>query len=243
MSSHKRKRPSTYAQRSTPYRQQAFKRTRPTQQAAARRMLVARTEQKAVTVNSTTRQLNTTGSFNLLNFSVPGTDINQRVGRKIMCKSIFIRGFISPEGGNTAIVAGTLETFAQLGRCIVFVDNQPNGAAPAVTDLLAEATSVSQLNLDNRDRFKVLMDKTFGVPNSVKSFTATGSTCGSYGNCIPFKKYKKIMVETVYNAGTAGTIADINSGALYMFWIGNVVAGTGTDTNATISTRVRFEDY
>jgi len=31
------------------------------------------------------------------------------------------------------------------------------------------------------------------------------------------KCYKKLNVETIYNAGNAGTIADINSGALYVF--------------------------
>jgi hypothetical protein len=36
-------------------------------------------------------------------------------------------------------------------------------------------------------------------------------------------------------------VADINSGALYMFWIGTIASGD-SDSVAQISTRVRFAD-
>jgi len=55
------------------------------------------------------------------------------------------------------------------------------------------------------------------------------------------KCYKKLNVETIYNAGNAGTIADINSGALYVFWIGTQ-AGAASDANFIGSIRGRFID-
>ena len=57
------------------------------------------------------------------------------------------------------------------------------------------------------------------------------------------KIYKKINMETIYNSTNGGTIADLSSGALYMFWIGSQTASGGGDANAIVSTRVRFIDY
>lgn len=201
----------------------------------------APTEQKAIDIALATYQVNTTGAFTLLNGCIQGTDFNERIGRKIIPRSVYIRGQMYPELARTSVTAGVQETLAQLGRMILFVDLQPNGAAPAVTDLLNTASSFSQLNLNNRDRFRILVDKAFAFPNAVKAFTALGSTSGTYGSNFKLKIYKKLQMETIYNSGNAGTIADIQSGALYILWLGSEASGT-TDINAMATVRLRFSD-
>lgn len=180
--------------------------------------------------------VNTTGSFTLLNGTTLGSDYTNRIGRKIVCKSMYIRGFVTAENSLNLSAAATP---SQQARMILLVDMQPNGAAPAVTDVLNTAHPASQLNLNNRDRFKVLRDDVFTLdPISV----AAGSVgfCGT--TTYEVSCYKKMSLETIYNSGSAGTIGDINSGALYMFWIGSAVTGTNTDGAAVVSARLRFLD-
>lgn len=194
-------------------------------------------EKKFFDINTATYQANTTGSFTLLFIPVLGTDFNARIGRKTRAVSLYIRGRVSLED---AISLGAGNIAGQMIRMIIFVDLQPNGAAPAVTDLLNEALPSSQLNANNRDRFLVLKDKQYTfdpiLMNTTTPFAAFNTT--SY----PVKCYKKINVETIFNATNGGTIADITSGAIYMFWIGSSAAGVNTDANAIVSTRVRYLD-
>lgn len=188
-----------------------------------------------------TIQVNTTGSFTLLNGCIQGTDYTQRIGRKIQNNSVYIRGYVLTEAANfNPIVASNCG--AQEVRMILFCDMQPNGAAPAVTDLLNTATPQSQLNLNNRDRFKIYCDKQWVFDPFVYVTTASQAVVSANRQIYPIKKYKKLGLETIFNSGNAGTIGDITSGALYMFWIGSLPSAVGGDANAVITTRVRFLD-
>lgn len=233
----------------TPYKKRRYARAyRPTPiryyNLVAKQPIMARTttttvEKKAIDTDAT-QQVNTTGAFTLINPIVPGTDFMNRIGRKIRVKSVYLRGFISTE----ASIAPTtgINTSVQQARLIVFVDLQPNGATPATTDLLTVASTAGHLNLNNRDRFKILIDKYFVFDPIIYNTTATQSVATASRQIWSIKKFKKIEVETIFNAGTAGTIADINSGALYVFTIGSQAAGADTDINSGVLARVRFTD-
>lgn len=197
-------------------------------------------ESKAYDNSSLSTQVNTSGSFIVLNTPVPGTDYINRIGRKVTVTSVFVRGFMNLEAAATPTTGIVSE--AQMGRMIIFVDKQPNGATPATTDLLTNATAQSQLNLNNRDRFFILCDKQWVFDPMIYNTTATQAVATVGRTIVPIKKYKKVSVETIYNAGTAGTIADITTNAIHLFFIGTVAAGSDTDLNAFFSTRVRFID-
>lgn len=186
-------------------------------------------ELKFQDIGVTTYQVNTTASITLLHIPTLGSDFNNRIGRKTLIKSLFIRGRLFWE-------AGSLNTNSQHARMIVLWDTQPNGAAPAATDVLVSAETASQLNPNNRDRFKVLCDKQFVMGPFNGATPAFGVPAGH-----SIKLYKKLSLETIFNSTNGGTIGDINSGALYMFWIGTVASGTN-DLNAILSTRVRYVD-
>lgn len=196
-------------------------------------------EKKVADLGPAQLSMNTTGQFTLLAAPTPGSDYTNRIGRKTLIKSVYVRGIVTCElADQDGPVVGT--SGAQLGRMIIFADMQPNGAAPLVTDILTGASSVSQLNLNNRDRFKIYCDKVFAI-NAYAYNTTAQTAVASLSNSYAVKKFKSINLETIYNAGTAGTIADIQSGALYMLTIGNRAAGTD-DCTAALSTRVRFID-
>lgn len=231
----------------TTYRRPAYRPTyqnlvvaRPRQMAplATRGYAFGSKEKKAFSRNSAAYEVNTGGSFTLLNVPVPGTGFNERVGRKIYNKSLYIRGKVYLE--NARVLLAATNAFAQLARLIVFIDFQPNGVTPAVTDLLVEANSNSQLNLDNRDRFRILKDKQYAFDPLV--ITASSAVISFNHTISAVKCFKKLNFETIFNGVGGGTIGDITSGALYMFWIGDVAAAVGTDCVASVTTRVRYDD-
>lgn len=201
-----------------------------------------RPEKKAYDIVSTIYPVNTTGSFTCLHIPQLGTDYTNRVGRKTVAKSLYVRGFMYGEAALGAAPA-TVAVGAQQGRMIIFVDSQPTPATALVpTDLLVSAHPTSQLNLDNRDRFRILKDKCFSFDPYMYSTTATQSLASGSRQIYNIKCYLKLNLETVFNGTNGGTIADITSGALYMFFVGSQAAGTNADADARVSTRVRFID-
>lgn len=197
-------------------------------------------ELKVIDTDYAVYTVNSSASITLLNLCALGSDMTNRIGRKYINKSIYVRGYCSTIPAAAANKTNT-QCIGQLARCILFVDYQPNGASPNSTDVLKEANSGSQLNLNNRDRFRILWDKTYALGPYVVDTTATQSIMGTCQQVAVVKKFKKINVETIYNSTNAGTIADINSGAIYMMWIGNV-SGSTLSSAARVSVRVRFSD-
>lgn len=174
--------------------------------------------------------INTTGSVTLLNGVVTNTDFNTRVGRKIQIKSVQIRGFVSPTN-----VTGAAP---QLARILLVWDTQNNSAAiSTMAQILAVSTSTSFLNLDNRDRYKILKEWMMPLGHIIN--TATQATAGS-PTVHRINIYRKMNNETIYS-GTTAAITNIATGALLLVTIGSIAAG-GTDAIAQLSCRVRFTD-
>lgn len=196
-------------------------------------------EKKVNDVAVGTIQVHTTGSITLLCNPALGSDFNNRIGRKINITSCYIRGMVATEP-SLGPATGTACP-SQQARMILFEDMQPNGATPAVTDILNTASPFSQLNLNGRDRFKIYTDKIWSFGPYLASTTATQAQSLCAQQAYSIKKYKKLNIETIFNATNGGTIADITSGALFMLWIGSTASG-GNDANAIISTRVRYND-
>lgn len=218
------------------------KRTRPANwgRSPANLPLQPSQEKKVSDIAVATYQVNTTGTFTPLHIPVLGSDYTNRIGRKTVCKSVYIRGFVTAEGAN--VVTPTTAP-SQLLRMIVFIDQQPTPAtAIAVGDLLNTAHPASQLNLNNRDRFRIVKDKQWVLDPFIDVTTATSAQASAANVTKAIKCYAKLNMESIFNATNGGTIADLNSGALYMFWIGSTAAGANVDANAVVSTRVRFLD-
>lgn len=204
----------------------------------AERELTSGPEKKYVDVDTAVYQINTTGSITLLNGMIRGTDAAaNRIGRKVTLTKLFIRGYCSSE--NSQAVGTTTVSISQLARCLVIYDRQTNAATPALLDILKEARPESQLNINNRERFTVLLDwqTCFGPCQVSNSTFAT-----SESSVKEFKEFRSLRLPMQFNATNAGDVTDINSGAIFMVWVGNVAAGTGTDGNARLTTRITYLD-
>lgn len=185
------------------------------------------------------------GNAVLLNACVRGTDLFNRIARKIYMKSIQFRGFV------TSVSTTSLDV-AYL-RLILFYDSNPNGGTPLITDLLQPSASgpttsiVSNVNLDNRQRFSILREWTWLMGSNAGvsggQAVATGqSTIQDGQQKLCFNEFIKLKgLETTYNIGSAGTVADINEGALFLYALTDGAGGSGT-WQLTMDSRLRFYD-
>jgi len=132
----------------------------------------------------------------LLNGIVTGTTGTTRVGRKVKLESIQFKGTVSMAATSTLS-----------GRCRMRVvyDKQSNAAAPAVVDIFEADSYASPNNISNNERFVTLADREVEI-----------GTAGPQIATLDF--YKRLGLEENFNAGVAGTIADITSGAIYVLF-------------------------
>jgi len=163
----------------------------------------------------------------LLNGCVPGADITNRVGRKIMMKSLMLRINFAP-------IVTVPSPLGCVARAMVVYDSQTNITATTSTLVLNTDTFLSPNKLENRERFTVLMDKFVALPAS--NYAVSVPTAGSPSPRI-LKKFIRINRDTIFNSGSAGTVADIVSGSLYL-----VIIAQNVTYSAQADSRVRFVD-
>jgi len=169
------------------------------------------------------------GAVVLLNGCQQGNDYTNRDGRQIIMKSMLIRFSVAPYSTTTSLNQGDYI------RLLVVYDKQTNGIAPTPGSILIGPDSMAPMNLNFRDRYKILMDKTV-------SMAAANYSAGALTNGSPTVKsvycYRKLDLDTVFS-GTGNTVADISTGAVFLLYISLSTAST---TNIIGWTRIRFTD-
>lgn len=196
--------------------------------------------------------VNTTGTNAnavVLNLVRAGTGSWNRVGRKIYPKSLRLKGaFLCAYAAQTT----TLNLQDMYIRMVVVWDKQPSGAAIPAWDTVFGVTNqaggeVSTLlappRYDNMDRFRVLKDCMFN--SDVQATPATGGSTNQVLVRLPFDEYIKMKgVETVFSGQSEPmTIADISTGALYVFFrASNATANTASVSIEEAYARLRSTD-
>lgn len=168
----------------------------------------------------------TTGDIFLLNTIAQGTSVNQRVGKKVMMKSLQLRGYVF---NNSAALYNDC-------ALLVVYDRRPTGSLPAITDILVSANAISLNNDNNSGRFKILKRCDFelvGAPSVTTGTEASAATADFYLSLRD--------LPTVYKSAATGAIADIEEGALYLVTVGINAAGTSAAAGV-LNCRVRFYD-
>lgn len=124
-----------------------------------------------------------------------GATVANRIGNKIVIKSISARMIFQATAGGSSV------SF----RWMLIYDKQPNGAFPALADILfdqpgAVVTALSSINIANKSRFVMIRDQFDKVDIGT-------------GEMLPVTAYCKGRWETEFGAN-AGTIADFRTGSL-----------------------------
>lgn len=174
-----------------------------------------------VTANSRVAVNNTGALLTLLNPTAQGVGAQQRLGRKFRMRSIFVRwsgGLAPTTTGNGGL------------RLLIVYDKEPNGVALTAVQVLTVDDISGLMNLDNQDRFSVLVDEL--IP-----------CVGTQGpQAWTMKRYQKLNHEVITTDTNNGTVADIITGSVYaLFYSGagtfQVAAPTGS-----FESRIRFQD-
>jgi len=194
--------------------------------------------------------LNATAKVNCINLITIGSSQWNRIGRKVSLKSFRIRGFLNPTGNNSAGSSGG----PIYSRMILLYDKQPNGALPVLADILLDQVSLaadssstlvtSGINMNNRDRFEILMDQQFVVPpcNTSTGAVVLGGLTAT-ADLMHFDRFINLKGrETHYKADSSpAVIGDVATGSLVMITFGNCTAAT-EPYQLLASIRLRYSD-
>lgn len=191
--------------------------------------------------------LNATEQLTALPLITIGSSSWNRIGRKVALKSLHIRAFLQQTGN--AVVPG-LNWY----RILVVYDKQTNGALPTISDILKDqrngatdqpVTAVtSGINLNNRERFEILMDECGYTPAydtaapAAASNTITGIPDAKLAS--RFIKLKGRECHFQLDSSPA-VIGDISTGNLILCTFGNIAAGS-EPFGLTASIRLRYSD-
>lgn len=188
-------------------------------------------------INRIDTQTNSNIDVYPINLIDTGTQPWQRIGRTIRHLSLRVTGYASLETVNTS----------NLMRMIVVWDKQPNAASiPTFNLIMGDVDAVgtfttalqSHVRPDQVERFKILRDKWIPM-NMGNSLAATNANSSFY----TFDEYIKLKgLETVYNQSTTGTLADVNSGAIYLIFRARVNDVTNGHVDVNCTARLRYTD-
>lgn len=202
-------------------------------------------EVKTVDVVVTNQVINTTGSIALLNGIAEGTSFNNRIGRRVSLKSLQISGTLDDNS------AGTPINDSSYYRMLVVYDRQNNGGTPALADILqdvdaagaATTTAFSGLNMNNSDRFKVLMDNRVFIANDnttnpAQNLEVSIAALAAGSGEVSIKRFIKLNgLETHYGTANAN-VAGCQTGAIWLVFL----SSAGNMLQANLSIRLRYWD-
>lgn len=172
---------------------------------------------------------------------IPGSNLNNRVGRKCFVKKIKVKGSINmpaqATGGGDA---------GNVVRVVLVQDTQTNAAQMTGAQLFQDATAANTTintfqNPNHFGRFRVLKDKEFSFnPLAITTVNTTDVVQAGIEKNFKFTVVFKKPVEVKFNATIAGTVGDIIDNSFH------IIAGTDLSTGLvpTLSyySRVTFTD-
>lgn len=179
-----------------------------------------------------------------LNLIQTGTGSWNRIGRKVQPKSVRIMGYAQCN----MFQDPANDIFGNMVRFILVWDNQPSGAAvPNFDNIFAQTSQAgaetsawfSPTAYDTLDRFRVIKDWTINATPEV--YPAAGNFFAWVCHIDEFVSLTGY--ETNYSGqSTPMTIADINSGALYLIGRARTNAAGSSTWDAEFTVRLRYTD-
>lgn len=171
-----------------------------------------------------------------------GSNLNQRVGRKIEVYKVKVHGTVAVP---VQAAQTTADTAAKV-RLVLVLDQQTNAGqmtgAQLYNDGTASATVINTFqNPNNFGRFRVLKDKMLQIGNPNITGSPTAMDLVQQGLKINFKftiNFKS-PVPVHFNATNGGTVADIVDNSIHML---AAVDNTGLGTTLAYYSRVCYRD-
>ncbi len=157
-----------------------------------------------------------------LNLIEPGNGSYNRIGRKAFMKSVRISGLIAYQTNNDPT---TNNSQGNMLRMVLVWDKQPSGTLPAYNVMFGRTSQAGvesaqvfdKLRYDNTARFQVLKDC---YVKSKKNVSGDTGTVNLGTEVFYVDEFVELKNRTTVFSGDSDpvTIADISSGALYLFF-------------------------
>ncbi len=187
-------------------------------------------EAKFADVQTNFAPITTSGTIaNIIPNIAQGTTESTRIGRRITITQI--NGVMHLTKLTTTTVSATSDVI----RCMIILDKQTNGAAPATTDVLETASFYSFNNLANKGRFRTLYDKRIAL--NCQAAAWNGATEDYSEQSKLFKYFKRCSIPIEYD-GTTGAITERKSNNIYVL----IISALANSAEAIWHWRVRFTD-
>jgi len=187
------------------------------------------TELKHIDIFLSAQAVSTTALFTLLNPIGVGDGASARTGNDVQATSIQFRSRFSKN-----VTAGDA---APIIRHMIIWDRQPNGAVPAIADVLDNSTITSlteaPYNENNQKRFKILYDNRFTL--------VVGSSVGDELSNQKLFQMKRSLSRIVKYDDAAADITDLVSNSLLSVLISTTASGSNPPTG-TIGFRFYYKD-
>jgi len=193
---------------------------------------------------------NTNGDAVVLNLIQTGNGSWNRVGKKAILQSLRLFGTLNWE---YYPIAPTQAVLANAVRMVVVWDKQPSSGAIPTYDTIFGTTDqagtestdfLDPVRYDNTGRFSVLKDCKLAF--TPQAYGATGSASLLTVSVMVDEFVKLKGRETIFSGqSTPMTIADISTGALYVFFRSKYLAGDGENqvrVGNDFKARLRYTD-
>lgn len=149
------------------------------------------------------------GHCNILPY-LPGTPAGQRATERVIMRGI---------QWNFTLQGGTAQGNLQTVRIMLVYDKQTNGADPASPLPLTGVSPYSFKDNGYRERFTIIRDWTLQVGPANAANYQNNYQGDKHG--LVQTGYAKVSLPVQFNNGVAGTIADIATGSLLLFLVGD----------------------
>jgi len=163
-----------------------------------------------------------------------GTGPNQRIGNRIILRTIQFRGSITSSANSSG--------YTNHIRVLLVWDKQTNGSLASAGDVIASSDAATDTsnwtsynNMDNIGRFKIIYDRLFRTTSQTLTIAGTASAPVT----LNFNIYKKCYIPIEYDiSGTNGTIDEVKSNSVFALFFSEWDDGA----TALFSVRLRYKD-
>lgn len=206
----------------------------------------------AIAPGGSPMSLNTTADIRCVNVLGVGTGDYQRSGTRIEMKSARLTGQLVTAAGSGAPCS------IDYCRVMLVYDRSPTGVLPALTDILqdqdtsgtASTDALSGMNLTNRDRFAMLIDRRFETPQCTVTSSVISGVIYPTAPCPDnqvftfdeFRILKSLEARYLNTASSPPSIADLTTGALYLISVSLVTAAGAEPFALNWNLRLRYTD-
>ncbi len=163
-----------------------------------------------------------------------GNGESQRIGRKIQIHSIHIKARVT----RVALIASAVVPKHLVGRFVLVLDTQTNGAALTATDVMDGGQNDDTMafrNMQFTSRFRVLWDKRWVLKGGIANVgnAATYSNGNNSTGIMVYNKRFKTPISVTYNSTTTAVVAAVTDNSFH-------IIGVANDTLALLSYQVRI---